>query len=120
MGVMTTAGKNAALDGLGNTFYAALHSGAPGAAGADNELSGGDPAYARKAITFGAASDGQRAATTQPEFDVPPSTTVSHASLWTAATGGTCLATDDVTSEVFAGQGTYTLTSFTVAMTDPA
>ncbi|NDY56637.1 hypothetical protein G3N56_07760 [Desulfovibrio sulfodismutans] len=120
MGVLTTSGKNAALDGLGSTFYAALHSGAPGAAGADNELTGGTPAYARKAITLGAASGGARAATTQPEFDVPPSTTVSHASLWTAATGGTCLATDDVTSEAFAAQGTYTLTAFTLALTDPA
>ena len=39
MGVLTTGGKNAALDGLGSTFYAALHSGAPGATGASNELS---------------------------------------------------------------------------------
>lgn len=120
MGVLTTSGKNAALEGLGGTFYAALHSGSPGAAGADNELSGGSPAYARKGITLAAASGGARAASTQPEFDVPPSTTVSHASLWTAATGGTCLATDDVDNESFTNQGTYTLDSFVVTITDPA
>lgn len=120
MGKLTTGGKNAALDGLGSTFYAALHSADPGATGADNELSGGSPAYARKAISLGAASGGARAATTQPVFDVPAATTVSHASLWTAVTGGTCLATDDVDGESFTNQGTYTLTAFTVTLNDPA
>jgi hypothetical protein len=104
------------LDGLGTTLYAALHDGDPGADGSENELSGGTPPYARQPIVLGAAAGGQRAASTQPEFDVPPGATVTHSSLWTAATGGVCLATDDVTAEAYAGQGTYTLETFVVAV----
>lgn len=119
MGVLTTAGKNTALDsGLPSTLYAALHSGAPGSDGSANELSGGSPAYARKAVTMSAASSGARALASSVTFDVPASTTVAYASLWTAATGGTCLATDDVTSETFAGQGQCILSTFSVTISD--
>ncbi|MHC1792203.1 phage tail fiber protein [Solidesulfovibrio sp.] len=120
MGVLTTAGKNTVLDsGLPATLYAALHSGAPGADGSANELTGGTPAYARKAVTMAAASGGSRAATGAVTFDVPAGATVSHGSLWTAETGGTCVFTDDLpAAETFAGQGTYTLATTTLSLTD--
>lgn len=118
MGVLTTEGKNSGLSGLPSTVYVALHSGAPGADGSANELSGGSPAYARKAATLNAASAGARTLGASVSFDIPPSTVVTYASLWSAVTGGTCLATDDVTSESFTGQGTYVLTDFQVSITD--
>lgn len=119
MGILTTAGKNTVLgSGLPSTLYAALHSGAPGSDGSANELTGGTPAYARKSVTMAAASGGARAISAGVTFDVPAGSTVAYASLWTAVTGGSCVATDDVTSESFTGQGTYNLTAYTVTLSD--
>lgn len=81
----------------------------------DTEISGGDPAYARKAVTWAAASGGSIAANgTLPSFDVPAGT-VSKVILCSALTGGTTYATIDVENEVFAAQGNYTLTSLTIS-----
>jgi len=119
MGVLTASGKNTVLDsGLPANLYAALHSGAPGADGSGNELAGGTPAYARKAVAMAVASAGARAISAGVTFDVPAAGVVAYASLWTAETGGVCLATDDVTSESFTGQGTYNLTAFTISLAD--
>lgn len=110
------AGKNLMLDALRGTnptvaiAYASLHVASPGDDGS-NELAGGAPAYARKAVTMAAASAGAIAASTQPVFDVPPATTVTHVGFWSAVSGGTFLGSADVTDETFASQGTYTLTS---------
>lgn len=74
------------------------------------ELTGGSPAYARKAISFNAASGGSIDDSTAPTFDVPAGATVDDMGLYSASTAGTLLAIDDLTSEAFAGQGTYQLT----------
>lgn len=67
-----TATKNAALDG--QPFSAAsLHSAFPGVTGS-NEITGGSPAYARKAISMGAASGGVRSLVSAVTFDLPAST----------------------------------------------
>lgn len=71
------------LDALGPTD-ASLHSGFPGATGAA-ELFGGSPAYARKAVTFGAASGGQRNLGGAVTFDVP-ATTVRWVGFWNGST----------------------------------
>lgn len=119
MGVLTTTGKNTVLDsGLPDTLYAALHTGDPGTDGSANEITGGDPAYARLSVTMAAASAGARATSAAVTFDVPAGTTVAYASLWTALTGGSCISTDDVTSESFAAQGQYKLNSYTVTLSD--
>ena len=112
--------KNACLNvirggGAGSNFsapaavYASLHTASPGDSGA-NEVSGGSPAYARVAITFGAAAAGAISASNQPAFDVPGSTTVTHVGFWDASTAGNFLGYADVTDETFGAQGTYTLT----------
>lgn len=54
MGSFTTTAKNTMLDALTVT-HASLHSADPGATGT-NELAGGSPAYARKAVTVNAAA----------------------------------------------------------------
>jgi hypothetical protein len=85
---LTDAGRNASLDGLAAVAgFASLHSGDPSTTGA-NELTGGSPAYARKAITYAAASGGQRSNSAAILFDVP-ATTVTHVGLWSAVTAGT-------------------------------
>jgi hypothetical protein len=89
--------------------YASLHSANPGDSGA-NELSGGSPAYARKAVNWNAASAGSLDDSTAPVFDVPAGSTVAFVGIWDAPTGGNFLGYSDVTDESFAAQGTYTAT----------
>ncbi len=106
--------KNQWLDALRGTAYsvttayASLHTADPSDTGA-SDVSGGSPAYARKSITFAAAA-GAIDSSSQPVFDVPASTTVTHVGFWDAATAGNFLGGADVADETFGGQGTYTLT----------
>lgn len=104
-----TTARNLMLDALrASCTRLALHSGDPGGAnGAANELTGGSPAYARKAVAWNAASGGAAAQSADVVFDVPAST-VSWVSGWN--TDGTVrYFKKDVTDEVFAAQGTYTV-----------
>lgn len=110
----STNAKNTMLNAL-SLAYVSLHTADPGDTGA-SEVSGGSPAYARKAITVGAASNGQRAASTQPTLDVPAGTTVRYVGYWTAVSGGTFLGSYDVQDEVFSVQGTYTITAATFSL----
>lgn len=73
------------------------------------EISGGSPAYARKAIAFNAASLGTIDDSTAPVFDIPAGAQVDAVGLYDAVSAGTLQAYDDLTNETFAGQGTYTL-----------
>jgi hypothetical protein len=68
--------------------FLSLHTGFPGTTGA-NEVTGGSPAYARKAHTWNVASGGALDNSNQPIFDVPAGTTVQFAGCWTAVTAGT-------------------------------
>ena len=113
----TAAGKNLMLNALRGTnpttpiTHMSLHTAAPGESGA-SEVTGGSPAYARKAVTLNAPSAGSMAiGGTLPVFDVPAATTITHAGFWSAVTAGTFLGWVDVTDEAFASQGTYSVTS---------
>jgi hypothetical protein len=61
------------------------------------EISGGSPAYARKAVTWVASAAGIIRPNADLTFDIP------------AVTGGTAYGGADLTNEVFGGQGTYKL-----------
>ena len=117
-GVLTTAGKDIVLnsDAAWPPAYASVHNvDAP----TDNttEPSGGSPAYARKALTWGTSSGNSKAlAATLPVFDIPAAFTVKSVGLWSALTNGTLYGYWDVTDEAFAGQGTYTVSSGTVTL----
>lgn len=75
------------------------------------EITGGSPAYARKAIAFNNAADGSMDDSTNGAvFDVPAAATVDYASFHSALTAGTLLGIDKVTAEAFGAQGTYNLT----------
>lgn len=56
-----------------------------------NEVNGGSPAYARKALTWGAAASGAKAISSGVTFDVPAATTVRWVGLWDAVTAGNFL-----------------------------
>ncbi len=120
---LSTEGRNAAVNGLGNAAtYISLHSADPGTTG-PNEITGGPPAYARKAVSWSAAATGSRNLSASVVFDVPGGVNVSHFGLWSAATGGTYYGSDalrdgsnNAVVESFGGQGTYTLTSATITI----
>lgn len=75
------------------------------------ELTGGSPAYARKAIAYNAAAIGvMDDSTNGAAFDVAAAAVVDAVTFWSASTNGTCYAIDPVTQETFGSQGTYTVT----------
>ena len=115
---LNAGSKNLMLDALGAvTGFVSLHNSDPGATGT-GEISGGTPAYARKAVTWNAAASGNLDSSNVPLFDIPAGTTVTHFGLWTAATGGTFRGGDPLSaSETFAAQGTYSFDDLDVNLT---
>jgi len=73
------------------------------------EISGGTPAYARKAVTWAAASGGIMRPSADLTFDIPAGITVAGWRGFTALTDGTNYGGHDLTNEIFAGQGQYKL-----------
>lgn len=109
--------KNLMLNQLGAVaVWASLHTADPGTTGT-SEISGGSPAYARKAITWNAAAAGSLDNNANPVFDVPPLTTVSWAGFWSASSGGTFYGSANLTDESFTLQGIYTLTDADISLT---
>lgn len=90
---ITDNAKIQALDAIGIS-HLGLHTAYPGNTGA-GEVTGGSPAYARRAATFAAAAGSPpvralSAAVTG--FDVPAGTLVKWIAAWSALTGGSCRA----------------------------
>lgn len=102
----TRDGMLNALDTLAT--HASLHTADPSTTGA-SEVTGGSPAYARKAITWAAASGASKTLSAAVTFDVPGGTTVTHCGAWSASTAGTFRGGGTTTNETFGAQGTYTL-----------
>lgn len=95
MPLFANAAKNLMLEALDESVaagskFASLHGGFPGLTGA-NELSGGAPAYARKAVTWNAAAAGSKALAVAAVFDVAAGATVRWIGFWDAVTVGTFL-----------------------------
>lgn len=75
------------------------------------EISGGSPAYARKAIAYAAAALGVLDDSTNgATFDIPAGGVIDYSGYYSASTAGTLYAIAAQTQETSAGQGTYTLT----------
>jgi hypothetical protein len=88
--ILTDACKNAMLDSAvagapGSALFLGLHT-TLGQSG--TEVTGGSPAYARKAITWNAAATGSKDIAAAVTFDVPAAT-VHMVGLWSASTAGT-------------------------------
>jgi hypothetical protein len=91
--------------------YVSLHTADPGTSGT-SEVTGGAPAYARKAITWASAASSQKASSSAQVFDVPAGTTITHAGYWSASSGGTFYGSRALdASQTYASQGTYTIAS---------
>jgi hypothetical protein len=107
MAIQTATMKNALASAYAaSATFGALYTSAPGAS-AGTEVAGGSPAYARKALSWGAPSNGVISATAT--FDVPASTTLLGAGVHSASAGNYQDGAA-VTSQAFASQGTYLLT----------
>ena len=72
------------------------------------ELSGGSPAYARKAVTW-TNTNGSIAPTADLTFDIPAAGVVAAWHGYSAATSGTDYGGAALTQETYANQGTYKL-----------
>jgi hypothetical protein len=106
------AGKNLMLSALSSSLTAALYTGSNFTT---NEVTGG--AYARKSVTYSAASGGSRDASALATFDVPAGTTITHAALFDGATRiaeGALVA-----SEAYTEAGKYQLTDSDLILSDP-
>lgn len=110
----TPAGKNRMLDAMTGVAsgspvtHASLHSAIPDDTGS-NELTGGS--YARKAISYNAASGGSKAKdASNPVFDVPAATSVFFLGHWTAITGGTFMWWGPINGGATNGVGTAAAT----------
>ena len=123
MAGLSTAVKNQMLETLRSTgvpsiqaTHYSLHTADPGATGT-SEVTGGSPAYARKATAWNAPSAGDLDNSNTPVFDVPAGTTVTHYGLWNALTVGTFVGSGPLSAnETFAAQGTYTLSDADVTL----
>jgi hypothetical protein len=116
----STAGKNAMLDHLGTlVLYMSMHDADPGASGTTAELTGGAPAYARKAVSFAAASGGSKALSGTVTFDVPAGRGATHVGFWSAVTGGTFYGSDALSSPeaTYSSQGQYIVNAATLNIT---
>jgi hypothetical protein len=89
------AAKNAMLDALDESATQITHVGVhtltdPGTGSTANagEATGGSPAYARQAVTWSAASSGQKSNSNALTFDVPPGT-YAFLTFWNSAGPGT-------------------------------
>lgn len=91
---LSNTAKNTMLDALdeaqaAGAKFGSLHS-AYSSTGA-SELTGGAPAYARKGLTWAAASAGAKATSATAVFDVAAGSTVAFFGLWDAVTAGNFL-----------------------------
>jgi len=105
--MLTATGQNAMLTGgLGNAItHVSLHTGNPGSTGT-NEATGGSPAYARKAVTWAAASAGTRAnGTSSLVFDVAAGSTILFAGYWDAISAGNFYGYSGIGASLLGGNG---------------
>jgi hypothetical protein len=109
---LSTRNVMAAAYGADNP-HGALFTADPGTSdSATGEVTGGSPAYARKALTWGAAAASAITSAATP-FDVPSGTTVTYFGVASTNVAGAATIGDSVsvTSQAFASQGVYTVTA---------
>ena len=118
MAGLNSAARNAMLDADSTTWppnQVSLHTADPGngsTASAGTEVTGGT--YARQAITWAASASGSKAASGQPVFQVPASTTITHLGYWR---GTTFLGSRPLdAAQTYSTAGTYTATAVTESL----
>lgn len=79
-----------------------------GASAAGTAITGGSPAYASKAVTWGSSLNGVVSTSAPSVFDIPSGASVAGFGVKTGS-GGSYLDGGVLTSQAFASQGTYSL-----------
>lgn len=74
------------------------------------EMTGGSPAYARIAESWGSSTNGV-VSDTQQTFNIASGSTPARKQFYTASSGGSVLDWIGITSQLFSSQGTYAVTS---------
>jgi hypothetical protein len=106
--IATIYGKNSlAAKYATEAAYGTLYTTAPGAS-AGTEVTGGTPAFARKALTWSSPASG--VITASAVFDIPAGTTVVGSGVHTAVTGGSYVDGKSETPANFPSQDTVTVT----------
>jgi hypothetical protein len=115
---LTLSARNTILPTLfSGTVYIALHTGNPGDTASANEVSGGG--YARQPATFSIdSSTGTAILSGALTFTVDSSLTLTHISMWSAASGGTASNRQPLTSPVQAS-GTFTIATGDITVGGP-
>lgn len=94
----TVAYRNTLLDTITSPIYVQIHTGDPTDAGTSNVSTVGS----RVSVTLGSASSGSRSNNSSASWtniDITPSTeTITHFSIWSASTSGTCIGYGSLTS----------------------
>jgi len=98
------------------TVRLALHTADPGEAGSTaTEVTGGS--YARKNVTFGAASGGTITLSSAADFAGMPSSTIKYVALWDSTKSGNCLWSGALTANKVVTTGdTLRITTITVSL----
>lgn len=108
---LTAAGKNLALDALAAAItHLALSDG--------TEVTGGS--YARQAVAFASASGGAVAMTGTEVFSVPAGEAADRVEFMSASSGGTNYGNATFPTETFGSDGTLTINTLTITLSDPA
>lgn len=110
MAIAVTTTKNTMATYYGTLgTYIGLATGAPGSTSTpSNEVTGGSPAYARKATTWGSAAAG--AITGSAVTIDTPAATVTYILLGSAVSGANMIDNASITSVVMSGQGQIVVT----------
>ncbi len=115
----STTAKNLMLDALTANLIS-VHTGDPGSAGANNEVTGGG--YARVAAVFNAAASGQRLLNADVEFSGPANEDATYIGVWNS-TGPVFLGRTALTGDItFNSLGEFTIKATTTLLeiSDPA
>lgn len=113
---LTNSLFNIALDAMaGNVDSISLHQSNPDPSGTD-EITGGT--YARQTPSWGTASAASVGINANIVFDIPAGSTVAYVGMWDSA-GPTWRGSVQLdNSESFSGDGTFTLTSLAITMSN--
>lgn len=106
---LTLSARNSVLPTLfAGTVYVALHAGNPGDSATSNEISGGG--YARQPASFNIdTGTGTAILGAGLTFSVGSNFTLTHISMWSAASGGSAFNKQPLTAPVQVSSGTFTI-----------
>lgn len=106
---LTLSARNSILPGLySGTVYVALHTDNPGDSGSADELS--TSGYTRQPATFNVdTGTGTASLAAALNFNISSTVTLTHISIWSAATGGAASTRQPLLAPVVVSSGTFTI-----------